>query len=145
MKIAAGNIWYKSGVRVIPTNGMVKKANQAVMGAGLAAQAAARYSELPKQLGERLISTGNHCYYFPDFSIITFPTKHDWKDSSTIELIKASTIELLQLVDVNEIKEVMIPPVGCGLGNLLWKDVEKVLYKYLDDRFTVVFYSNFEL
>ena len=57
-----GDLWqfYAVGeVIAIPTNGIVKSNGDAVMGAGLAKDAASRFPDLPKWLGDRLKQFGN--------------------------------------------------------------------------------------
>lgn len=71
-------------------------------------------------------------------NIITFPTKHNWKDNSDIELIKTSCKQITEVCDKFKIELCYIPPVGCGCGNLRWEEVEPVISKLLDDRFILV-------
>lgn len=58
----AGDLWDYSARGewiAITTNGITKANGQAVMGAGLAKQAATRYPDLPSWLGQRLMRFGN--------------------------------------------------------------------------------------
>lgn len=59
-----GNLWdfHRTDLEcfiVIPTNGVLKANGDAVMGAGLAKQAAQRFPTLPKLLGQAIRDTGN--------------------------------------------------------------------------------------
>lgn len=59
-----GNLWdfYRTESDcfiVIPTNGVLKSNGEAVMGAGLAKQAAQRFPTLPQLLGQAIRHTGN--------------------------------------------------------------------------------------
>lgn len=152
MKEMTGDLFAQRGpksVLVIPTNGQVKYGTQtAVMGAGVAKQAAQVWPELPKLLGQKLIALGNQVFVFRvngNERVITFPTKEHWSRPSRLDLIEKSAQELANLATVLP-REVAIslPRVGCGLGTLDWKDVKPILEKYLDDRFVVVHQKEIE-
>lgn len=132
----------------VTTNGMIKRNGCAVMGAGIAKEADARFY-LGGKLGDYLRHNGNHCYNMglycnkdtgKTFTIITFPTKHDWKNDSDLALIKQSAEELVALCNHWNIHQCYLTPVGCANGHLDWKtQVKPVIEKILDDRFTIVF------
>ena len=136
MLVARGNIWsYEADWVVVTTNGIVKKNGEAVMGRGVARQAKDRFPNLARRLAHVLKRRGNHIAIFEDIKIVTFPTKHNWKDSSSLELIDQSCVEIASLpYDATFV----MPKPGCGLGNLTWNQVRPILEKRLDDRFTVV-------
>lgn len=124
----------------VTTNGITRKDGTAVMGAGIAKTANMRYN-LDTELGNKLRTTGNHVYdmgIFNQHHIVTFPTKHHWRDLSDLELIKQSCLELVALADSNNWKEIYLPPVGCGCGGLDWDDVEYAISPILDDRFIII-------
>lgn len=126
-----GDLWdfYKDGYWVvIPTNGTVKRDGKAVMGAGLALDAARAFPDLPKKLGALLNDNGNHVRIIVDYRLIIFPTKKHWMDNSTLGLIKQSASELKKLLktDLKDVK-VCSPRVGCGLGKLSWDKVKPLL------------------
>lgn len=133
------NLWdvHRQGHFVVVTTNGIRKANgEAVMGAGLAKQAAQRFSSLPKRLGELLRERGNHVYVFPDLKIITMPTKEHWRAPSPLWLIERSCKELARLQLPGPI---YLPRPGCGLGGLSWgKQVRPLIEGLLDDRFIVV-------
>lgn len=138
MKEDSGNLWtYDAEFRVITTNGDVTK-NGLVMGAGVALQAKRRFPDLPKRLGWLVTESGNQPYYFEREGIITLPTKHHWRNPSTIELIVSSIWKLVTLVDDLEITSVVMTRPGCGNGQLQWPDVRLVIEPLLDNRFTVL-------
>lgn len=142
MRIVTGtaNIFdIKCDAVCVTTNGIVKSNGEAVMGAGIAKEADARYN-LAASLGKNLHMNGNHCYHmgsYDDKDIITFPTKNHWKDDSSLELIIQSCKELVSLTDVCGYSTVYLPPVGCGCGKLDWNTVEQAISPYLDDRFVI--------
>lgn len=123
------NIWGPGRIIVIPTNGDIKSDNTATMGAGLARQAKHKYPQMPKMLGQALRQWGNHVFYFKQFGIYTFPTKHHWDEDSDLALIENSAKELLQHVKTKMPPDVVVwvPMVGCGLGNLSWINQVKPL------------------
>jgi hypothetical protein len=148
MKVIKGNIWDKHfQVKVIPTNGIVHN-GKAVMGAGLAKQAAKLYPNLPHILGARLEKYGTRLYmvhlpisYWEVMrcgSLALFPTKHDWRDGSDLELIKNSCQQLMESTIENGWENILLPKVGTGLGKLSWEEVEPILDYYFDDRYTVI-------
>jgi O-acetyl-ADP-ribose deacetylase (regulator of RNase III) len=142
----SGNIW-ESGADAIcvTTNSVVKSNGEAVMGKGIALQAAQYYPMLPVYVGNCLKTFGNKVFMFPLTSdvvtgepfIVTFPTKLDWRAPSLIGLIAKSAEELVVLADQHGWNRVALTRVGCGNGNLKWADVKPVIEKYFDDRFEV--------
>ena len=79
-------------------------------------------------------------------SLITFPTKHHYKDDSDPELIRQSAVQLKQVADKFDLTKIYLPAVGCGLGRLDYEQqVKPVLQEILDDdRFVVVLgYQNY--
>lgn len=108
------------------------------MGAGLALQAATRFPHLPKALGKKLISRGNHVFAFRELGIISFPTKRNYRGSSELQLIEQSAQELVRLINKMSIERVYLPTVGTGKGGLNWTNVEPTLERHLDDRFIIV-------
>jgi len=130
---------------VIPTNGIVKKDGSAVMGGGLALDAAERCPDLPSMLGKRLKQTDNHIYYFPEYKILTFPTKHHWQDPSDMNLIIRSASELANDLRVFRTHGrsifFYIPRIGCGLGGLKWHNVIEAVRPFLNEP-EFIFVSN---
>jgi len=140
----------------IPTNGILKKNGELVMGAGIAKVAKEKFPKLPKILGDYVAQYGNKVFYCGEhngLSYLSFPTKHHWKDSSDIKLITESCKQLVRMVDkfgqcveiedgVQKLKQkwstIVLPRVGCGLGGLKWSNVSKILKNYLDDKYYVI-------
>lgn len=136
------NLWdFDSEIyyRVITTNGNINIKNEAIMGRGIALQAKERYPGLPSKLADRLKLYGNKVNIFAEYKIITFPTKDNWREKSTYELIKSSCVNLAVLCKVFSIKKIVMPMVGCSNGGLKWVDVKKIIYEKLDnDWFDVI-------
>lgn len=140
---ARGDLWdfHEDGYTIcITTNGFVKKNGEAVMGRGCAREATYRYDDIAELLGNWIDMRGNKICWFSDKRIISFPVKHHWKEEADIELIKASSRDLMDLLDQNPDTKtpIYLPRPGCGNGRLKWSDVKPVLAEVLDDRVIVV-------
>lgn len=117
---------------------------RAVMGAGLARQAAKKYEWLAAWLGERIVTTGGeHIYAIKTDDdmpyLICLPTKRHWKNPSDLYLIVDMVKELKDLTRMLGWSEVTLPRLGCGYGGLDWeREVKPILSGLLDNRFVVV-------
>ncbi len=129
------------------SNGIVKADGSLVMGAGVAKEFAEYYPWLPKVMGHKVKLLGNipHLINYYNFTtykpaIISFPTKHHWKNPSDLELIKKSASALKKITDTKGYNKVVLPRPGVGLGGLSWPEqVKPAIENILDDRFCVVF------
>jgi len=146
MKEQTGNIWdfyetNQSSIIVITTNGSINRRGRAVMGSGVAREAAERFPLLRNELGAEIEIYGNKLNYFPKYRLITFPVKKNWEVRADPKLIKKSLKELVTLVKKGSIAErntiYMVRP-GCGSGYLSWKDVKGILKPKLSDRYVIV-------
>lgn len=143
MKEVTGDLWtYPADVRVITTNGTVKRNGEAVMGRGCAAEAKQRWPKLPRELGRLIRSDGNHVHVLvtPEslpFRLASFPVKHSWYEKADLDLIERSAEELLDIAS-NLGNVFVLPRPGCGNGKLSWGDVRPVLEEMLDDRFHII-------
>jgi hypothetical protein len=157
MQEVKGDIWELSKYHgiCITTNGILKKDNRAVMGAGIAKAARDRFLGLDVDLGKTILSTGNHVYYLGTYidkndpyyntgyvgaveywKVISFPTKQHWMEDSKLDLIKQSITELTLLAHLID-EKIYLPRPGTSNGHLKWEDVKPIL-EVLDDRFIVV-------
>jgi O-acetyl-ADP-ribose deacetylase (regulator of RNase III) len=55
--------------------------------------------------------------------IVNFPTKRHWRANSLIEDIDAGLTALVADIKRLGIESIAVPPLGCGLGGLDWRDV----------------------
>ena len=149
MQQIKGNLWdyHKEGsFIIIPTNGIVTNAGLAVMGAGIAKQAADKYPHLAKQLGSVLKAYGNFPFFVPSVKIITFPVKEHWREKGDYQLIRRSCERLVHALETTSRKTLLgfdypiyLPKVGCGNGQLKWERVRPILEEYFEeDKFIVV-------
>ena len=59
--------------------------------------------------------------------LLNFPTKRHWRGASRIEDISAGLDDLVLVVKNRDIKSVVMPPLGCGLGGLNWVVVKSLI------------------
>lgn len=59
--------------------------------------------------------------------IVNFPTKRHWRGKSRIEDIKSGLTALVGEIQWLRIESIALPPLGCGLGGLDWKDVRPLI------------------
>lgn len=164
----AGDAWEllpKFDALCILTNGHVRPSGQAVMGKGIAWEAAQRFPELPEVLGDLIRRNGNVVQVLRDSNpcLISFPTKPaekkypcgvvgglswkfkpgdtvpGWACKSETPTIRWSARVLVPLADDLGLKMVLLPRPGCGNGGLKWEEeVRPILAQHLDDRFYIV-------
>jgi hypothetical protein len=127
VNVIAEDIWKRWDAKqtiVVPTNGTINSRGLAVMGRGVAKQAAERFDNLRFMLAIHLRENGNVPCLFQAQNLITFPVKHEWHEYASLELIKRSAALLVTIIDKYPgIKPVACPKVGCGNGGLNWPDV----------------------
>jgi len=129
----------------ITTNKTTKSDGRAVMGRGCAAEAVNRVPGVDINLG-KAIRMG--CDVTPigawkGKTIFSFPVKKHWRDKATLELIRASCMELrgewMMHLPRPRRPTVAIPRPGCGCGGLDWDQVRPVLEVILkEDNFIVI-------
>lgn len=133
------DIWDFPGWKVIPTNLQTRRDGTAVMGAGLAKQAALQYPDLPRLYGEQLRGLTDQIPDLPmvcqSQQLILFPTKDHWRDNSDLELIDYGLAWLRDPMGIWQSQGgLYIPKLGCGLGRLSWRDqVRPLVEHYLGD------------
>lgn len=144
MRELVGDIWkagQKDDWRVITVNGVTDSHGRAVMGRGVALEAAKRFPELPAQLG-RLLEQDDVLPVvtpFPDFWLLTMQVKHHWRDRASVDLIQSGLETLPIVADKIGARTIYMVRPGCGTGWLSWeRTVRPMCHRYLDDRFVVV-------
>ena len=68
-----------------------------------------------------------------DKIIINFPTKIHWKDNSKLNHIILGLEKLKIAIPRYGITSIAFPKIGCGLGNLDWKDIFPLIKKFADE------------
>ena len=141
MRELRGDIWnrYDDGQWIVlTTNGTVRNDGAAVMGRGIALQAAQRMPDLPFRLGDRIHVQGNRTHAFTQLRLFTLPVKIRWQDPASPTLIRQSVVELVKLVDLAHLTDVYMVRPGCGNGGLEWRVVKPLIADVLDERFAIV-------
>lgn len=148
----------------ITTNGYVNKQGLAVMGRGVAKEAKEKWRHLPKILGNKILDKGNTVNILlkeNNTIIISLPVKptvvENAKESiilphlrkryvnkkfvpgfavyADLQIIEESIKKLVSIVNVLNLKTVVLPLPGCGAGELNPQQVIPILIKHLDNRF----------
>jgi len=139
MREKVGDLWQQTGSwKCITTNACLRQNGKLVMGAGNALEARNRFPGIDLVLGGYIKLYGNRCFRLPKWQIITFPTKNNWKDLSSFELIQQSCKQLIEILDKFKIDEVFLPKPGCGHGGRSWKAVKELISPLLDNRVVVI-------
>jgi len=136
---ASGDIWEHLGRAVIAvtTSGSVTRDGKAVMGRGVACQAAQRFPGLAGVLGLLLKNAGNHVHPLGE-GIVSFPVEESAWACPDLRLISRSARELRELADREGWEMVVVPRPGCGGGGLEWREVRPLLEEHFDGRFYVI-------
>jgi hypothetical protein len=139
MNEITGNIWdyHATSIIAMTTNGHVTRTGKAVMGRGVAAQAAKRFSSLPERLGLAIVQKGNHVHFLGE-NLVSFPVEHSPLEVPDLHLIERSARELVALAGEQGWPSIIVPRPGCGGGGLSWDEVRPLLAACFDDRFTVI-------
>lgn len=146
-----GNFWTeaysnKYDAICVTTNGIVMNNGLAVMGAGIAKQFKDRFKNIDSLLGNYLNEYGNRCFILgkdlsykeKDIYVISFPTKHDWKNKSDIALIEKSAQQLIEIKNKYNLNKILLTPPGCGNGGLTTEEVYPILNKYFNEDFYII-------
>lgn len=59
--------------------------------------------------------------------VINFPTKRHWRGKSRIADIRAGLKALINDVRRLDVQSIAVPPLGCGLGGLDWREVRPMI------------------
>lgn len=136
----------------VTTNMSVTPSGHAIMGGGVAGEAARRWPELPARYGGWLgsraaddpvtwalwVRDGDGRYSAT--ALVMLPTKRRVEEGADLGLIEQALQELVHGADEAGWNTVYVPRPGSGLGGLAWEDVRPLCQAYLDRRFLVVRY-----
>lgn len=140
MREVSGNAWdVEFDVLCITTNCTIADNGRAVMGGGIAGEAAKMNAYLSRDYARLIRQHGHHVYLIND--MLMFPTKNEVWESASIDRIIASIFETHILADLYGWDNILLPRPGSGLGGLDWHtEVKPEIALFLDDRFIVVSY-----
>ena len=132
MKILVGDILKSKAQTLINTVNCV-----GIMGKGIALEFKKRFPEMFEDYVEKCerkeVKPGLPYLYrslFPP-QILNFPTKDHWKSVSRISDIELGLQHLLQHYKEWGITSLAVPPLGCGNGQLEWRAVGPLIYRYV--------------
>ena len=107
-----------------------------VMGKGIALEFKKRFPEMfedyVKKCDSKEVKLGMPYLYktlFPP-QIVNFPTKDHWKSVSRISDIDRGLQYLVSHYKEWGVSSIAIPPLGCGNGQLEWRAVGPLIYRY---------------
>jgi O-acetyl-ADP-ribose deacetylase (regulator of RNase III) len=108
-----------------------------VMGKGVAKAFRERYPamylEYRKLCDRGDLTIGNlHLWKSDDRWILNFPTKTTWRLPSRLEYIEKGLDTFVKNHEDMGIVSASFPPLGCGNGNLDWRDVRPLMERYLN-------------
>lgn len=136
----------------VTTNGVLKSNGELVMGAGIALQFKRQFNGIEFELGKLVVERGNvpnvvkrRINYGRDYihtkyvQIISYPTKHHYREDSDLNLIYHGALAIAGIADELKLSRILLTRPGCGLGNRSWEyEVKPLLTNIFDDRFTVL-------
>jgi len=132
MKILVGDILKSKAQTLINTVNCV-----GIMGKGIALEFKKRFPEMFKEYVEKCerkeVKPGVPYLYrslFPP-QIVNFPTKDHWKSVSRISDIEHGLQHLLRHYKEWGITSLAVPPLGCGNGQLEWRAVGPLIFRYV--------------
>ena len=150
----------------VTTNGHYTKSGIAAMGGGCAGEAARRWPEVAIRLGKLLRTfssnipfvigavdeNGEHLELTTDLVkerqykglVFSYPTINNLVRGAEINLIKQSAQIMMDYANQYDLKKIILPRPGVGIGGLSWKDVKSEIENILDDRFVIISFDHEE-
>lgn len=132
MRILIGDILKSKAQTLINTVNCV-----GVMGKGIALEFKNRFPDMYEDYVQRCqrgeVKSGVPYLYktlFPP-QIINFPTKDHWKSISKLSDIERGLKHLLEHYREWGVTSLAIPPLGCGNGQLEWRAVGPLIYRFV--------------
>jgi len=132
MKILIGDILQSKAQTLINTVNCI-----GVMGKGIALEFKKRFPAMFADYAAKCehgeVSPGVPYIFrtlFPP-QIINFPTKDHWRSVSKVSDIERGLKSLLDNYKTWKVTSLAIPPLGCGNGQLEWKVIGPLIYRYV--------------
>ena len=117
MRWVTDDLWEgRADWRVITTNLCTRRDGAAVMGRGVARQAADRFPTLPVFYGHALRQRYHGLVPFTEFGVLCLPVKRHWSDTADLGIIGASLTELAEFAAERSEEIVRMPVPGVGFG-----------------------------
>ncbi|MBU0713342.1 macro domain-containing protein [bacterium] len=144
--VTIGNIFEADAQTLVNTVNCV-----GIMGKGIAADFKKRFPDMFADYKSRcdngLLRPGEPYIYKSTIKpwIINFPTKNHWRSVSKLQDIEKGVDIILEKYREWEVTSLAVPPLGCGNGQLEWRDVGPLLYrKFQDIDIPVELYASFQ-
>lgn len=121
-----------------PAQTLVNTVNtEGVMGKGIAKTFKSKYPEMYESY-LRLCESGDMAigrlmlWRTQTKWILNFPTKTTWRKPSKLDYIEKGLARFSEAYESLGIESISFPPLGCGNGNLSWRDVRPLMERYLE-------------
>ena len=130
-------IYRRTSLLESPAQTLVNTVNcVGVMGKGLAQafkdREPAMFSAYKKVCEQGLLEPGKlWLWRGADSWTLNFPTKKHWRNPSKLDWIESGLKKFASAYEVQGIKEISFPRLGCGNGGLDWEDVRPLMEHYL--------------
>lgn len=143
-------VFTKGNLLKSETEAIVNPVNcEGYMGKGLAYQFKLNFPENNKDYisacKDGRLQIGKVHYFLENNKIIVnFPTKDKWRQNSRVDYIEKGLDSLIELIEKINITSISIPPLGCGLGGLIWCEVKELILNKLsklDNKVQIVIYE----
>lgn len=133
MDVVSEDLWAgpSSAWRVVPTNLVVRRDGTAVMGAGVALQAAERFPGLSARYGKYLQAHGQQLFYDAESRVICLPTKIHWRQPSDRDLVVRGLRLLRTFAIFHPDDNIRLPMLGAGLGRLPAGEVRQLIQAWV--------------
>ncbi|WP_298613460.1 macro domain-containing protein [uncultured Thiothrix sp.] len=130
---------FESGAQVLvnPVNAM------GVMGKGVAVVFKGKYPKMfesyQRACQQKQLFAGDVHTYFGEQIIFNAVTKQHWRDPSKLIYVDSCLKRISEIIEYSDIESIAIPALGCGLGNLNWRDVQPLIESNLcESKATVI-------
>lgn len=134
IRVLVGDIFQSKAQTLVNTVNCV-----GVMGKGIALEFKKRFPDMYEDYLARCergdVHLGEPYLYVRDRTpwILNFPTKHHWRALAKSDDIIRGLKYLINQYKSWGIKSIAVPPLGAGLGQLEWRIIGPVLYKFLSE------------
>lgn len=117
--------------RVVPTNLDVRRDGTAVMGSGVARQAAERFPGLSARYGTFLKGRGSGLFCDQESRVICLPTKIHWRQPSDRDFVVRGLRLLRTFAIFHPDDNIRLPMLGAGLGRLPAGEVRQLIQAWV--------------
>ena len=97
-----------------------------------------QYKELCKE--GKFKTGGVFCYRYEHGVVFNLGTQESWKEKAQYEHIEASLLKMMEIARNNDIREIVMPAVGAGLGGTSWDLTKRIINKVANNNPSVDLY-----